>query len=58
MRSALRGIWLLLSRAILLPSVKIGYFYYDGLGVEKDLEKARGYADNIIFENLSLDLLK
>ena len=25
---------------------------------EKDLEKARGYADNIIFENLSLDLLK
>ncbi|MEE0399173.1 MAG: glycerophosphodiester phosphodiesterase family protein, partial [Christensenellales bacterium] len=25
---------------------------------EKDLEKARAYADNIIFENLSLDLLK
>ena len=26
--------------------------------IEKDLEKARGYADNIIFEYLSLDLLK
>lgn len=34
------GLWLLAEQGYPLAECQIGYFYYDGLGVEKDLEKA------------------
>ena len=40
MRSAFKGIFHLLKRVIHQLSGQVGYFYYDGLGVEKNAEKA------------------
>ena len=40
LRSALKDTWNLLRRAIPLPNVKWATFFYDGIGVEKDADKA------------------
>ena len=40
MTNALKVIWYWRSRGYPLAECQIGYFYYEGLGVEKDLEKA------------------